>query len=133
MASEIYGFEEYFGNTIPEFYSSQGFNTKLTTDLYHLREISIGNADTVANVFEANKDTVVDTAVNVYLNKKAEIIKSELKYAVENYDESYFNYEYTADAVDIPEPVTSQTNSEPLTDKNGKRAWTKAIHVHSEK
>ena len=120
MASEIYGFEEYFGNTIPEFYSSQGFNTKLTTDLYHLREISIGNADTVANVFEANKDTVVDTAVNVYLNKKAEIIKNELKYAVENYDESYFNYEYTADAVDIPEPVTSQTNSEPLTDKNGK-------------
>ena len=119
MASEIYGFEEYFGNTIPDFYSSQGFNTKLTTDLYHIREISIGNADTVANVFEENKDAVVDAVVDVYLNKKAEIIKNELTYAVENYDESYFNYEYTADAVDIPEPVTSQTNSEPLTDKNG--------------
>lgn len=118
-AIQIYGCEEYLSNSIPDFYNSYGFETKLSTDIYYIKELISGNAKTTETAFVNNQNTIIDSAVNTYLTEKAAIIENELRYAVDNYDDSYFNYEYTADAVDIPEPVTSETGSEPLTDKNG--------------
>ena len=36
-----------------------------------------------------NQNTIIDSAVNTYLTEKAAIIENELRYAVDNYDDSY--------------------------------------------
>lgn len=117
--TKIYGFHEYMSNNIPDFFNSHGFESLLTNDLYHTKQVLLNNKSIIESAFETNKNKIIDTATDVYLREKATIIKNELEYAVENYDESYFDYEYTADAVDVPEPVTSESNIEPVTDKNG--------------
>lgn len=130
----VYGFEEYLSGDIRPFYQSYGFETQLNSDLYYINELKYKNQSDVAIAFEKNKETIINEAVNYYLTEKAAIIHDELLFAVENYDDSYFYYEYTADAVDIPEDATvtinqeSTTsppsvidNSEIVTDKNGER------------
>ena len=130
----VYGFNEYLSGDIRPFYQSYGFETQLNSDLYYINELKYKNQSDVAIAFEKNKETIINEAVTLYLTEKAAIIHDELLFAVENYDDSYFYYEYTADAVDIPEDATvtinheSTTsppsvidNSEIITDKNGER------------
>ena len=130
----VYGFEEYLSGDIRPFYQSYGFETQLNSDLYYINELKYRNQSDVAIAFEKNKETIINEAVNYYLTEKAAIIHDELLFAVENYDDSYFYYEYTADAVDIPEDATATINQEPttsppsvidnseiVTDKNGER------------
>ena len=132
--SQIYGFENYLSDKIPEFFHSYGFETQFSTDSYYVRNFVYGDENEVSAAFDENQKEIIDEAVNQYLYEKAAIIHDELLFAVENYDESYFNYEYTADAIEIPEesitaPVITQesttmysddtSNSEPLTDENG--------------
>lgn len=129
----IYGYEEYLSGDIPDFYKSYGFISQFSTDNYYARVLATNSKSAIDKAYENNQKTIIDDAVNKYLTEKAAIIHDELLYAVENYDESYFNYEYTADAVDIPEQeitapgissetttlFSSQTSPEPLTDENG--------------
>lgn len=130
----VYGFEEYLSGDIRPFYQSYGFETQLNSDLYYINELKYRNQSDVAIAFEKNKETIINEAVNYYLTEKAAIIHDELLFAVENYDDSYFYYEYTADAVDIPEDATVTINQDPttsppsvidnseiVTDKNGER------------
>ncbi len=130
----VYGFHEYLSGDIKPFYQSYGFETQLNTDTYFIKELTYRNQSDVSVAFDKNKEEIINEAVNYYLTEKATIIHDELLYAVENYDESYFNYEYTADAVDIPEDATAKleqelTTSPPsvtdrteyVTDKNGER------------
>lgn len=130
----VYGFEEYLSGDIRPFYQSYGFETQLNSDLYYINELKYRNQSDVEIAFEKNKETIINEAVNYYLTEKAAIIHDELLFAVENYDDSYFYYEYTADAVDIPEDATVTINQDPttsppsvidnseiVTDKNGER------------
>ncbi len=130
----VYGFNEYLSRDIRPFYQSYGFETQLYSDLYYINELKYRNQSDVAVAYNENKDEIINEAVNYYLIEKAKIIYNELSYAVDNYDESYFYYEYTADAVDIPEDETATLrqelttsppsvidSSEIVTDKNGER------------
>lgn len=129
----VYGFSEYLSGDIKPYYHSYGFETQLNTDIYYLHEASYRGQSLISKAYDENRTSIINEAVNNYLNQKAGIIYNELTFAVENYDESYFLYEYTADAVDIPEDYTMtinqetttsnsySDNNEPLTDKNGER------------
>ncbi len=132
--SLVYGFEEYLSGDIRPFYQSYGFETQLNTDTYFIEGLTYGNQSDIAVAYDNHREAIINEAVNFYLTEKAKIIYNELTYAVENYDESYFNYEYTADAVDIPEDATATldqelTTSAPsvidrtevVTDKNGEK------------
>ena len=126
VAMETFGFEEYLGGKYPSFTQSYGFRSQFIEDYYHVRNLLMNNPDEITKAFEDNKERIIKEALDSYLDRKAKIIEDELRYAVENYDESYFNYEYTADSVDIPdEPgVEYETGifiqkEEPATDENG--------------
>lgn len=128
VAMETFGFEEYLGGKYPSFTETYGFRSQFIEDYYHVRNLLMNNPDEIRKAFEDNKDSIIKEAVDSYLDEKAKIIENELRYAVENYDESYFSYEYTADSVDIPddpvvEEVTdinaSMQKDEPATDENG--------------
>lgn len=123
-AIEIYGFEEYLDGKYPVFTQSYGFRSKFSEDFYHVRNLIYNNSNYTDKAFEEHKDEIINAAVGSYLDQKAKIIEDELRYAVENYDDSYFNYEYTADAVIVPEinqiePVTGLYAEERTTDING--------------
>ena len=105
-ATQIFGVEEFFSGKYPSFTQSYGFRSRFSKDFYNVRSLLISNAENIDAAFNANKDDIINSAVNSYLDQKAKIIEEELRYAVDNYDESYFIYEYTADAIDIPEDTT---------------------------
>ena len=122
-AIEILGFEEFLSGNHPTFTQSYGFRSKFSEDFYHVRNLLINNADNIDKAFDAHKDEIINAALSSYLDQKAKIIEDELRYAVENYDDSYFNYEYTADAVVIPETTQVETSTvtsanETVTDEN---------------
>lgn len=131
--SLVYGFEEYLSGDIRPFYQSYGFETQLNTDAYFIEELTYRNQSDIAVAYDNNREKIINEAVSFYLDEKAKIIYNELSYAVNNYDESYFNYEYTADAVVIPEDATATSGqvlttspavterTEVITDKNGDR------------
>ena len=101
-SAQIYGFEEYFTDNIPAFYDTYGFRSQFSSDNFRAMQLINQNKQEIEEAFDLNEKAIIERAVNDYLNKKAEIIRNELEYAVENYDESYFAYEYTADTVTIP-------------------------------
>ncbi len=111
--TQVYGFEEYLSGNIPDFYHSYGFTQQFITDNYMVREFAYNNSANIEIAFDSNQKATIDEAVNLYLTEKSNIIKNELEYAVNNYDESYFDYEYTADSVDIPD-----NDSEPVIEEN---------------
>ena len=109
VAMETFGFEEYLSGKHPSFTETYGFRSQFSEDYYYVRNLLVNNTDEITKAFEDNKDKIIKDAVDSYLDEKAKIIENELRYAVENYDESYFNYEYTADIVDIPDdPVVEE-------------------------
>lgn len=129
-AIEIFGFEEYLSGKYPVFTQSYGFRSRFSEDFYHVRRIIFNSVTSTDKAFETYQDEIINAAVGSYLDQKAKIIEDELKYAVENYDDSYFNYEYTADIVEIPdinqvEPATEveienySSSEERMTDLNG--------------
>lgn len=129
-AIEIFGFEEFLSGKYPAFTQSYGFRSKFIKDFYHVRNLLNNNANNIDKAFEEHKDEIINAALGSYLDQKAKIIEDELRYAVENYDDSYFNYEYTADAVVIPEDSRFEDVTEPqippfasseerMTDANG--------------
>ena len=91
VAMETFGFEEYLSGKYPSFTETYGFRSQFSEDYYHVRNLLVNNTDEITKAFEDNKDSIIKEALDSYLDQKAKIIENELKYAVENYDESYFN------------------------------------------
>ncbi len=131
-AIEIFGFEEFLSGKYPSFTQSYGFWSKFSKDFYHVKNLLNNNANNIDKAFKEHKDEIINAALGSYLDQKAKIIEDELRYAVENYDDSYFNYEYTADAVVIPqgsqfedvtrtETTTFASSEERMTDANGEK------------
>lgn len=103
----IFGPEDYLnGNDDVSFYNTLAFKDEFASDAYKISQLADSNISVITSVIDSQAEATVNAAVESYLTKKAAIIKSELEYAVENYDESYFNYEYTAELVTIPESQT---------------------------
>lgn len=113
QASAIYGFEEFLKRDFGSFNSCSAFNDRITNDIYKITQLASESSETLNQQLSTQSDEKVAEAVAGYLDQKAYIIQSELEYAVNNYDDSYFNYEYSADLVTIPEATTN--NVEPST------------------
>lgn len=111
LACVLFGVDEYFADNVNGFTSISSFADRLSTDANRLVSLA-GSNKKALDELQSKQNTVTDEAVNGYLDKKAAIIKAELEYAVNNYDESYFNYEYSADAVTMP--VTTEENTTSL-------------------
>ena len=99
----IFGPEDYLTGKNPTFYNTLAFKDEFASDVYKITQIADSNLSVTDELISSQAEESVNKAVESYLNKKAAIIKAELEYAVANYDESYFNYEYSAELVTIPE------------------------------
>lgn len=109
IASSIYGFKNYLDGNYKTYTSCMAFTDRFQMHTEAVSTLASANTATLREKLEAYTDKAVDEAVNEYLDAKARIIHDELEYAVNNYDDSYFNYEYSADAVEIPEDVELAT------------------------
>ena len=96
------GFENYLKNNEISFYESDGFLNKLQQDFFSCLDLADNRAEQLTAELQAKKREVVNDALNKYLDHKASIIESELRYAVNNWDDSYYMYNGSVD-VTIPE------------------------------
>lgn len=112
IASSIYGFKNYLDSNYKTYPSCMAFTDRFQAHTEAVVTLASTNTATLREELEAYADDAVNEAVNEYLDEKARIIHDELEYAVNNYDESYFNYEYAADAVEIPDEEELVTASQ---------------------
>ncbi len=99
----IFGPEDYLKGTNPTFYNTFAFQDEFAGDAYKISQLADSDLSVTEELIDSQAETTVNKAVEKYLNEKADIIKAELEYAVNNYDESYFNYEYTAEWITVPD------------------------------
>lgn len=117
QASMLFGFEKFLNNSyVHDYYATDDFNNHISHDLYKVTALASEDCVTLEEQISMQSNEKVTQAVNAYLDYKAEIIRAELEYAVDNYDDSYFNYEYSADLVDIPETTRPNSSAEPVTE-----------------
>ncbi len=103
MGINIFGAKDYFSGNYPPLEKTKRYSESLLDDFWNLTNLASNEIDIAKNEYTVQKNQILDNGVNEYLSKKAAIIESELRYTVENYDSSYFDFEYTADLIEIPE------------------------------
>ncbi len=101
------GFENYLKGDKISFFESYGFLNKLQQDFFACLSLADNNAAQLTKELQSKKNDVVKDALNNYLDYKASIIESELKYAVSNWDDSYYDYDGEIE-VTIPEEYNTQ-------------------------
>lgn len=109
----IYGFENYISSQSCEYTECEAFESIFDMDIYYITQLVNLHPSVINDAFQEYQESTINEALIYYLEEKAAIIESELRYAVDNYDESYFNYEYTADTVVLPgyEEATASVDS----------------------
>lgn len=105
----IFGPEDYLKGNDVTFYNTFAFRDEFASDTYKISQLADSNISYIEALISSQAEATVNEAVEKYLYTKSDIIRSELEYAVENYDESYFNYEYTAELITIPDGQTTIT------------------------
>ncbi len=114
VTADILGFKNYVKGNIPSFTESQRFVYEINKAMFDLLFIKQNNIGAFEEIAKAKKEEIINNAVNAYFDRKAYIIKSELEYAVNNYDESYYNFEDSADGINATD-YYSQNGSESVT------------------
>lgn len=103
----VMGPENYFKDTKISFFETKGFLNAYQIDLNACAYISSNNATALEKSLSAQKESITSNALKTFLDYKAGIIESELRYAVENWDESYYDYDGTLE-VTIPEEYATK-------------------------
>ena len=89
------------------FFESDGFLNRLQNDFYYCLNLSSMNAEKLTAEFNSQKEAVTDDILNKFLDYKAGIIEEEPRYAVENWDDSYYEYDDEID-ISLPEEYNTQ-------------------------
>ena len=84
------GVENVLENKKPDFFLTNPVVSQVNTDFYNAVSLGRQNADFYKKEIQARKTEIVDKLANKFLDDKAAMIKSELEYAVENFDDSYY-------------------------------------------
>ncbi len=125
MGIAVFGIRDYFSDNTPKLTETDCFSNYFLNDYNIVTMLATSDVEATQQALEDKMNGIVTDAVYEYSIQKATIIENELKYAVENYDVNYFNYEYTADLVDVPEVSTvfsqelSTSKTETVTTTNG--------------
>ncbi len=100
------GFEKVFeGKDVP-FFETYPVVSQVNTDFYRAFELARQNTVGYTKAFNTNKTKVVNKIADRFLDDKAGMIKSELEYAVKNFDSDYYEYDDTIDLT-LPEEYTT--------------------------
>lgn len=96
----IIGADNYFNGNTVDFFETEIFRSRFYNDFYNIYDLARYNKKAFNSQVENQKDETVDKIYESFLDSKAAMIKSELLYAVNNWDETYYEYE---DSVDYTE------------------------------
>ena len=89
------------------FEETSAFKMQASSDFYDALFIAEKNETEFRNILLKDKDKTCNSILDAFVADKVSIIKGELKYAVENWDNSYYNYEYQAEGITTPENYTA--------------------------
>ncbi len=127
----VVGFDKYYLNDKKiTYFESYGFQNRFNQDFSICFNLSTNNAGKLTEGLKKQKDTVVEDALQKFLDYKASVIASELQYAVENWDDSYYNYDGQVDVtipsdyntkvyINITDPESIQTAQKILVNAKG--------------
>lgn len=101
------GVENVFENKKPDFFLTNPVISQVNTDFYNAFELGRQNAGVYEKEINSRKTEIVDKLAEKFLDDKAAMIKSELEYAVQNFDDSYYEYDNTVPATEAGEFTTS--------------------------
>lgn len=101
------GVENVLENKKTDFYATNPVISQVNTDFYNAVSLGRQNANFYKKEIQARKTEIVDKLANKFLDDKAAMIKSELEYAVENFDDSYYEYDDTVPVTEEGEFTTS--------------------------
>ncbi len=90
---EVVGFENAAERKEIDFFDTTDFNSLFEHDFYNLVSISQINTEADRKILEAEKPEMVKRILNNYLLERGKIIRDELIYVSNNWDEDYYAYE----------------------------------------
>ncbi len=125
------------------FFESDGFLDRLQIDFFSCLDLSKNNAKKLTEELNSQKKKVTNEVLNKFLDYKASVIEGELRYAVENWDDSYYNFDGDVDVsipseyntkvyVDITDPESIQTAQKILVNAKGQEFLLYESLVRSE-
>lgn len=94
VSINFFGVDDFINKNSVSYYETDIFESMFYTDIYQAFELSAENESAYFNAINKQKDAALKDIKNDFLSEKANIIRNELIYAVENWDVSYYNYDY---------------------------------------
>ncbi len=99
----FFGIDNFINKDDVTFYETDAFETMFYSDVFRAFDLSSESESEFFDAVNRQKEIAVDDIKNDYLNEKADIIRNELIYAVENWDASYYNYDKTVTDINLSE------------------------------
>ena len=87
------GIENYLQEREVSFYNTNSFLERFQSDFFNAAQLSSRNDTLIKKNLSEQKDKVVKKVYDDFVAEKVHIIKQELRYAVENWDDSYYESE----------------------------------------
>ncbi|MBO5065474.1 MAG: hypothetical protein J6D06_05095 [Clostridia bacterium] len=107
MGMYFFGVENALENKKTDFFLTNPVISQVNSDVYTVISLGRQNLSVYENVIDANKTVIVDKLADKFLDDKAAMIKSELEYAVRNFDDSYYEHNDTVSVTEEGEFTTS--------------------------
>ncbi len=101
------GVENVFENKKPDFFLTNPVVSQVNSDVYGAISLGRQNVKIYETEINSKKTEIVDKLADKFLDDKAAMIKSELEYAVQNFDDSYYEYDNTVPVTEEGEFATS--------------------------
>ena len=101
------GVENVLENKKTEFFLTNPVVSQVNSDVFTAISLGRQNLSVYENVINEKKTKIIDNLADKFLDDKAAMIKSELEYAVRNFDDSYYECNDTVPVTEEGEFTTS--------------------------
>lgn len=101
------GVENVLENKKTDFFLTNPVISQVNSDVFTAISLGRQNLSVYENVINEKKTKIIDNLADKFLDDKAAMIKSELEYAVRNFDDSYYEYNDTVPVTEEGEFTTS--------------------------
>ena len=97
LSAYVLGVENFVMCEYKHFMETGRFSDYLIVDYFNAAAVARENYNSFSTSAAAQKEQAVKEIKDAFLKSKSDMIKAELQYAVENWDDGYFIYEDSAD------------------------------------
>lgn len=97
LCAYVLGVQDFITGEYKPFTQTGSFTDYFTVDFFNSAAVARENYNAFSESATAQKEQAVKEIKDAFLKSKADMIKAELRYAVDNWDEMYFYYEDSAE------------------------------------